>query len=367
MIAETGSDIPWIPNEIQPDGTLKPITSGRFYDAVTMPNADQTQKEFKMDSFTFFLTTGDLFWSKEIIIGMPTKNLLVKASQLMEVVINQSKPLTPIGYKFQAGNSREAFTVDEIIHQKYLNPTSRGVQSLRGLSPLSPLWPVISADNQRIGAQESSMRNRGAAGWISNETDMVMSDPDRDIQQTKFDKIVGGFKNFNKVFVGKSKAKFHQIGMSPADLELLKTGIANLRTICNSLHAPSELFNDPQNKTHANRKTALKSFYENAVIPVDSRFLSKYNREIVSEWSKSDDKNYVVTQDLRHIGALQEDQDTKAARADKITTSISKAVAQVVQGLSPGSAAEIIAKAHDMPIDEAKKFVILKNTNQGNE
>lgn len=365
-ISETGSDVPWIPNIRTPDG-LEPLTEGRFFDFVHMPNKDQTIKEFKMDSYGYFLTTGDLFWNKPDVVGFAPNELLVMQSQLIEVLKNQSDPLVPTGYKFELGFKREAFTLEEIIHQKYFNPTTKGILSLRGLSPLSVAWLTLSADNQRSLAQESMQRNRGAIGFISNESDTILHEDDRIIQQSLLNRILGGAEKSNQVVVGKSKAKFHQIGMSPADLEILKTGIQNLRTLCNVYGAPSELFNDPANKTHANQVVALKSLYENAVLPVDRRFLAKYNEDVVSDWSKQDGKDYVVTQDLSNIGALQEDQNVKAARSEKITNSIIKVVGMMNQGLSPEGAAAIIAHANDIPIEEAQNFVALFRNNKGNE
>jgi len=363
-ISETGSDIPWIPHTIESDGSMKEVTEGRFHDFVMMPNDNQTQKEFKMDSNGYFLTTGDLFWHFPDIVGFPSNQLTVKESQLIEVLKNRSEPLVPTGYKFELGTKREAFTLEEIIHQKYFNPTTKGILSLRGMSPLTAGFLTLSADNQRAEAQESMMRNRGAIGFISNESDQLLSPEDRDIQQGLMDKILGGARKFNQVVVGKSKAKFNQIGMSSSDLEILKTSIQNLRTLCNVYGAPSELFNDPANKTFANQKTALKAFYENAVLPVDRRFLSKFNEDVVPVWSKADNKNYVVTQDLSHVGALQEDQDLKAARADKITNSITKVIQSVSQGLDPIAAAEIIAHAQGISIEDAQKFVVLSRNNQ---
>lgn len=365
-ISETGSDVPWVPNIRTPDG-LEPITEGRFFDFVMKPNENQTIKEFKMDSYGYFLTTGDLFWHKPDIIGFAPNELLIKESQLMEVLKNHNDPLTPTGYKFAIGMDRETFVLEEIIHQKYFNPTTRGIMSLRGMSPLTAGFLTLSADNQRSLAQESMMRNRGGIGIISNESDQILSNEDREIQQGLLNRILGGAIKFNQVAVGKSKVKFIQIGMSPADLEILKTGIQNLRTLCNVYGAPSELFNDPANKTFANQKTALKAFYENAVLPIDRRLLAKYNSDVVSDWSKQDGKDYIVTEDLSHIGALQEDEDKKAARADKIATTIMRAVQMMNQGLSPEAAAAIIAHSLDITIEEAEKFVVLSRNNQQNE
>jgi len=61
-ISETGSDVPWLPKEVKKDGTLEDVKDGRFFDFVMQPNPEQTQKDFKEESFTYMLTTGDLFW-----------------------------------------------------------------------------------------------------------------------------------------------------------------------------------------------------------------------------------------------------------------------------------------------------------------
>lgn len=362
-ISETGSDIPWKPVEVKQDGEIVPVESGSFYDFVKMPNESSTLKEFKNDSYGYILTTGDLFWQKVETVGFATDELKILPSQLIEVTSNNTAPLTPTGYKFELGALTQGYNLEEIIHQKYFNPSTKGLLSLRGLSPLAASWLVLSADNQRAEAQESMMRNRGAAGVITNEADTIMGEPDRQIQQGLLNKMFGGAKNFNSIIQGKSKARFLQLGMSSSDLQILDTTIQNLRQLCNVYGAPSELFNDPANKTFANQKTALKAFYENAVLPVDRQLLNKYNMEIVSEWSKQDGKNYQVIQDLEHIGALQEDQDTKAARAEKITNSIMKVVAEINRGLSPEAAVSIIAHTHDITEEEAAKFVTLNKTN----
>ena len=365
-ISETGSDVPWIPKEIKKDGTLEDVKDGRFFDFVKQPNPEQTQKDFKEESFTYMLTTGDLFWQPLEAVGFGISELKTWPSQLIEVLSTQANPLTVSGYQFELGRLKESFTTDELIHMKYVNPTTRGIESLRGLSPLAAAWLALSGDNQRAEAQDAMLKNRGIAGIFTNEGEYALDPEEQKEQQRILDSQIGGASKFNKVIAGRGKGKFLQMGMSSTDLEILKTAIQNLRMLCNVYGAPSELFNDPANKTHANQKAALKSFYENSVLPLDRRILSKYNSTVVKDWSKREGKNYTVVQDLEHIGALQEDQDKKAARSEKVINSIIKVVAQVNMGLSAESAASIIAHAHGMPIDEATKFVTLLNTNQNN-
>jgi len=365
-ISETGSDVPWIPKEIKADGTLEDVKDGRFVDFVMQPNPEQTQKDFKEESFTYMLTTGDLFWQPLESVGFGISELKTWPSQLIEVLSTQASPLTVSGYQFELGRQKESFSTDELIHLQYINPTTRGIESLRGLSPLAAAWLALSGDNQRAEAQDAMLKNRGIAGIFTSEDEYPLDRDEQKEQQRILDSQIGGASKFNKVIAGRGKGKFIQMGMSSTDLEILKTAIQNLRMLCNVYGAPSELFNDPANKTFANQKAALKSFYENSVLPLDRRVLSKYNSTVVQDWSKRDNKNYTVVQDLEHIGALHEDEDKKAARSEKITNSIVKVVAQTNQGLSPDSAASIIAHAHGLPIDEAMKFVTLLNTNRNN-
>lgn len=362
--AETGSSIPWIPKEVKTDGTLEDVKEGRFKDFVNQPNKEQTQKDFKEASYSYMLTTGDLFWEPLFSVGIGISELKTWPSQLIEVLSTQTDPLTPSGYKFELGRLKESFSIDEMIHLKYFNPTTRGIESLRGLSPLAAAWLTLSSDNQRAVAQDSMMKNRGAAGILTNESEEPLTETEQKEQQGLFDKMIGGSKNFNKVVAGRGKGKFLQMGMSSSDLEILKTGTFNLRILCNVYGADSSLFNDPANKTYNNQKEALKAFYSNAVLPLDNKLLSKFNSTVVKDWSKRDNKTYTVVQDLSSIAALHEDEDKKAARSEKIINSIIKVVAQVNQGLTPDAAAAIISHAHGITIDEAKNFVTLLKTNE---
>ena len=317
-ISETGSDVPWIPKEIKADGTLEDVKDGRFVDFVMQPNTEQTQKDFKEESFTYMLTTGDLFWQPLESVGFGISELKTWPSQLIEVLSTQANPLTVSGYQFELGRQKESFSTDELIHLQYVNPTTRGIESLRGLSPLAAAWLALSGDNQRAEAQDAMLKNRGIAGIFTSEDEYPLDREEQKEQQRILDSQIGGASKFNKVIAGRGKGKFIQMGMSSTDLEILKTAIQNLRMLCNVYGAPSELFNDPANKTFANQKAALKSFYENSVLPLDRRVLSKYNSTVVQDWSKRDNKNYTVVQDLEHIGALHEDEKQKAEK-DKIT------------------------------------------------
>jgi len=91
--------------------------------------------------------------------------------------------------------------------------------------------------------------------------------------------------------------------MSPTDLQLVENGVINLRAICNVFGVDSSLFNDPENKTYANRAEAEKSFYTSCIMPLSNKIAEKYTSFIA--WNHYPDKSIRMRQDFSEIECLQ--------------------------------------------------------------
>ena len=71
---------------------------------------------------------------------------------------------------------------------------------------------------------------------------------------------------------------------------------------------PSEMFNDPDNKTHANRKEAVKTMYHDVFLPAANRFMRAYEKAIIKPYGlRENGKEYRITVDTSKIEALQPD------------------------------------------------------------
>jgi len=120
------------------------------------------------------------------------------------------------------------YSAEEIIHMKYFNPTEKGLMSGMGLSPLqSAVYPYRTSLNQ-WEASSNLLKNKGAIGFISNESDDVLDDQELDSAQKAFDSKIGGASNFGKSIITPSKMKYNPMGMTAADMQIIEMGVKTL-------------------------------------------------------------------------------------------------------------------------------------------
>lgn len=353
LIAEAGSDIPFVLYEKTRDG-LVPVTEGELFDILKNPNDKQVMKEFKEQSLGYLLTTGDFFWRGFDLPGFGDafQALEILPSNITEVLVN--KVLEPSGYKVSIQGLSYGLNTDEVWHGKYFNPTKEGITSLRGLSPLQAGYRALTASNELITAEAHVYKNKGVSGILSSGTDISMSDDEAEAIQKNYNEKIGGADKANGVTVTTANIKFQQIGMSPSDLEIFKSGNIKLQQLCRLYGIDSKLLNDPKGSTYNNVTEVSKQLYTRAVIPNNERLVSALNRFLIPAWSKQDKKDYIIKQDLSGIESLQTDQKEEALKnkavVDGINTILSSPVskeAKIWQLINVYSVAE----------DEAKKIV----------
>lgn len=104
--------------------------------------------------------------------------------------------------------------------------------------------------------------------------------------------------------------------MSPVDLEILASLNLTQRKIASIYGVSSELLNDPENKTQANKKEARRGLYMDAVIPQMERVYAELNRWLTQPYrdnegiqrpARFNSKKYHIDYDVGAIEALSED------------------------------------------------------------
>jgi HK97 family phage portal protein len=343
-IAQTGSNMPYLlykgTNE---DKEL--VTDGELYNLLKKPNKNQNAHQFKEASIIYLLTTGNLFiqGNKSVGFGDVYKSLNILPTQFVNINCDYSLEGMYIDhYYLEINNFRQKLMPEDISHIKYFNPTDVGVLCEWGLSPIHAGYlSMTSAKNLDI-AEASILENKGASGLLTNKGDYPL-DPEeaRRIQQA-IDKRIAGADKFGKIVSTGASVDYIPMGMSPADLQLIESGVIKLRQLCNLYGVDSSLFNDPANKTYNNRKEATKSLYTEAVIPVMNKIIWGISEFILPEYNKRDNTQYKIELDTSMIPTLYDDEKVKA-----------EAQFKHIEG---------ILKVLESPIDDEQKKIVLQNT-----
>ena len=300
----------------------------------------QLTKEVRYNTGVFLSTTGEYFWKTTKGAFDLITELELLESNLIDVKTNVYNEVT--GYEYDQLNTMlTVYPIDEVLHGKYFNPSLKGIEEHRGLSPLQPVYNTIKSSNNRQLASASMLANRGATGVISSGSDLPMTNDEREGVQKAGDNILGGADKFNKIISTTANVRYFQLGMSSTDLQMIEGADLDLRTICNALSVPSNMFNDKSASTESNVKTDLKKFYTDAVIPLNNKLIAHINEQIVPSYNAFENKELKVIQCTDKIDALQED---KSIEADKNAENI-----------------ETMANILAMPLDEnTKKELINK-------
>ena len=350
-ICEVSSDVPFIVKQQTPDGWEIDEDSS-LNDLLRKPNELQTEKEFRFNSMNYLLNTGDVFWKKLTSSFDLVTELELFESNLVELFLDPRGDVYKCQY-FRNNTIIENYSIEEIIHTMYLNPSSWGIQSKRGLSPLQAAYNTLKSSNNRSVASASMLENGGASNVISSGSDLVMTEDERAELQKNSDKILGGADKFGKNIVSTANLSVNSLGMSSQQMQMLEGGTMDLRTLCNIFGVQSAMFNDQAAATLDNMKIADKKLYTDAVIPNNNKLISAYD-DIVRAYSAYENKTLKICQDTSDIDTLQEDKKLKAEK-DKINI---EAITSVLT--SPiSNESKIATLVEVMGLDEGKAEMIV--------
>jgi len=337
-IATTGSNIPLDLYEINADGEKELVTSGELYDLLKQPNRLQTINEFVQENLMHLLLSGNSYVSGYRSLGMGDQIREINNLPSQFIDIESGDMANPIKAYWYQETYNTKFDVEDICHVRYPNPS--GENRLYGLSPMKAGSNVLQSSNNTYDAKGNIIKNHGVSGILTNNSERNLRPADAKKMQDGWDALSTNPKKYGRTLVTSAKLQFIQMGLSPSDLQLIESGIIDLRTLCNIYSVPSQLFNDVSGTTFNNMASAKKSLYTEAVLPNLNLFLSNFNNWFIYSWSKAENKNYCLEANLDSIEVLQADQKVEAEK-DKI----------VMEGMNT---------VLNMPIGNESKIAILK-------
>jgi HK97 family phage portal protein len=195
---------------------------------------------------------------------------------------------------------------EEVLWSKFNDP----LEIYDGLSPIKALSRTIDTENEAVNWNKSTLQNSGVPAGI-----FTIQNPSPELMDNLRDewrKRYGGGNNARLPLVlNADRATYQPIGLSSVDMDFLNQRKLNRTEICSAFGVPSQLVGDPEGQTYSNFSEAVKSFWENTIIP---RYLEhikdKLNSDLVSRYAD----NLVLTYDLSGVSALKESQDSLTKR-----------------------------------------------------
>ena len=284
-----------------------------LYKLINNPNPLQGYPEWYENMKGFQLITGNGYTHLVELGDGSIGEMWVMPSQFTQIIADASYETLVKGYMMDVyGFSGEKLEAESVMHWKYWNPDYDGVGShLYGMSPLKSARNAIRLGNDGDDALSKAFRNGGASGVVfPDDPDIERLTEQQRSQLEHYLRSMNSPDNYKSWLVSSAKLGFQAFGIPPIDLEILESGKMSQRDVCNVFNYPSELLNDPDNKTNANKEQYRKQLYLDNVIPSLVRDFAEMNRSIVPRFK---DKNYHLDFDIQSIDAIGQETGDKVA------------------------------------------------------
>jgi HK97 family phage portal protein len=241
-------------------------------------NRWQTRQEF-FETLTYQLVLMGNNYSviqrndkKEIIALVPMM------TPQMEVALHESGAVI---YTYQDGNHIKAYSDETIWHNKIFG---------NGIVGLSPLGYARNSIGIAQAAEESVgkiYRNGGKPSGLLT-IDKVLTPEQRQSVRKSFAELAEGTED--RLFVLEAGMNYHQVSLSPQDIELLASRKFQIEDICRFFGVPSVLVNDTSGSTSwgSGVQQIVQGFYKLGLRPYLERYEASMNARLLTAEERQD-------------------------------------------------------------------------------
>lgn len=288
----------------------------RLNELLKYPNDYCTFSDFVAESSLHKILTGDRYiWADTLgegANGSVPQALWLLPPQYVIIVASRSFPIREVGYKMNLFGFTDLIPKESVLHDKYPNPnyTATGTH-LYGLSPLKAGLQLIDMITESTVAAKAAFQNGGPKTIVFMDDSRF--DPATGAEQAQAIKKIlqgseyTGSSNYNKVATSGYKMGVVPVGLSPVELGIIEAQKWGLRRVCNILLGiPSQLLNDPENKTYNNQREGEKALTVRGAMPLLISFRDALNRKLTTDWGYAG-KNIYIDFDATVYSELHDD------------------------------------------------------------
>lgn len=310
---------------------LEPIATmnkqvGKIADLMKWPNENETWNEQVAEGVGWMMIDGNEMLVANFVPGGANEGLPQELnhapSQYTTVIAKRGFPPRVMG--FYLGIENLTFLRNEVLHVKTWNPNyDTSGSSLLGMAPLKAARKTLTRNNSLKKASSVEFENNGAAG-IAYIDDGIIPSSDRKSQADAVKRVwaneYAGAQNYGKIAFSGYKMNYVPVGRSLKEMDATTMENIDLRRLFNIWGIPSQLGNDPDNKSYNSLVEAEKALTTRCALPYMTRKRDHFNMQLQKFWGM-DGQNIYADFDMSVYTELQEDQKEKWEWVSKLPVS----------------------------------------------
>lgn len=326
-IVESAVNVPFGLYEYDIKGNKKKLSDEhKFMEALKYPNQFDSGKEFRSKYLAYYLVLGNSFINRLLPVGFSIPQLYVLPAQHMTIYTKDNTFYDDFrfnditGYELNFGK-RVPFDTENIWHKRDINLNFENGEYLFGMSPLIPGSRTITALRYNDEAKAGIMKNHGAGGLISNNSDQVelsSQHPEIERIQREYKEMYGFSDNQYKVIITAAKLKYQQMSLPIDKLQLIENAKEDFRKFCRAYNFSPVLLGDDGTTAFNNILSAEKRFYTGNLMTLVNEMYADLTEFVIGKKS-----NIKYEAEWNKVHVLQDDLKEKSLR---LTNEVSKGI-----------------------------------------
>ena len=217
----------------------------------------------------------------------------------VQVVVGRDGTIA--GYVHDPHGSRFAMLPDEVIWDRYFNPSDHH----RGLSPLFAVRNSVQMQLDMLEFNRQFFKHGILASNLVFFLDSMSTQQDIDLFHERVDARYSGVENAQRPIVARGQGSVQNLGLSNRDMEFVEGIRLAKEHVADIFGVPEELMSGAQHPTFKNREAAIRDFYANTVTQEWDLLASEMQEQFVPMLPRSY-RDVILRFDVEEIAEMQE-------------------------------------------------------------
>lgn len=208
-------------------------------------------------------------------------------------------------------------TPSPILHMKTFHP----LNDWYGMSPIEAAASAIDQHNQVSSHNLALLQNGARPTGAFEYTQGTMTEDQRETLRDEIERHCKRITKTGSPLVLEGGLTWHELGLSPKDLDFVEGKYLSAREIAQAYGVPSMLVGIPGDATFANYREARYHLWEDTILPLLEMLKSDFNHWLQPYFGE-EGSNLELTYDTESISALTPKREaawTKVAKTDFLT------------------------------------------------
>ena len=302
-IMKAVASVPWVVSRRTKAGEWEVVPGHPLEELLKRPNPYMSGQDLIERMTAHLYLSGNALWTKIRARGAVVE-LWPIGPDGIKPVPSQKKFIER--YEYEKDGVKHSIKPEDIIHVMFIDPAN----PYWGMSPLQAGARIVDTDVEAVTWNKVALQNRAITDGVFSFKEPLTREQWEEARRQVREQHQGA-DNARTPWVLGGDATWHQMSLSPAEMDFIESRKMTREEICAIFQVPPPMVGIYDHATLANIETARKIFWLDTVIPFLEDLQSAFNLALTPEFGD----DLMLEFDVSNVEAIQENYHDKIETA----------------------------------------------------